>query len=100
MDKFAHWIARRDNAFFFSAYTRSSKDEQAVLRRLLSERSVNFATSLPSRLSPGSVAFHATADDVVHDDFVTNAWVDDPLRVVLARISGYPRTPPPKARKR
>src|SRR5258705_1344466 len=86
--------------FFFSAYHRPSKDEQAVLQRLWSERSVHFATSLPSRLGPGSVAFYATADDVVHDDFVTKAWVDDPLRVVLARIPGFSRTSPPKARKR
>ena len=41
----------------------------------------------------------ATADDVVHGEFVTKAWVDDPLRAVLASIPGYPRTPPPKRRK-
>lgn len=100
MDKFADWIAHRDNAFFFSAYTRSSRDEHVVLLRLLAERGVRFATSPPSRLAPGSVAFHATADDVVHDDFVTKAWVEDPLRLLLARIPGYSRTPPPKARNR
>ena len=71
-----------------------------VLLRLLTERGVGFATSPPSRLAPGSVAFYATADDVMHDDFVTKAWVEDPLRLLLARIPGYSRTPPPKARKR
>jgi hypothetical protein len=100
MDKFADLIARRDNAFFFSAYTKSSKDEHAVLQRLLAERNVHFATSPPSRLVPGSVAFYATAEEVVHDDFVTKAWVEDPLRLMLARIPGFSRTPPPKTRKR
>ena len=46
------------------------------------------------------MAFYATADDVMHDDFVTKAWVEDPLRLLLARIPGYSRTPPPKARNR
>jgi len=100
MDKFAAWIEGRGSAFFFSAYSRSALDENAVLQRMLTERGVHFSTSLPARLAPGSVTFLPTAEDVVHVDFVTKAWVDDPLRVVLAKIPGYPRTPPPKARKR
>ena len=100
MDKFAAWIERRESAFFFSAYSRSARDENAGLQRMLTERGVHFATSLPARLAPGSVTFLATAEDVVHVEFVTKAWVDDPLRVVLAKIPGYPRTPPPKVRKR
>ena len=32
----------------------------------------------------------------MHVEFVTKAWVDDPLRAVLAKIPGYPRTPPPR----
>ena len=39
------------------------------------------------------------AEELSVGDFVTKAWVDDPLRVVLASIPGYPRTPPPKRRK-
>jgi hypothetical protein len=100
MDKFAAWIERRGSAFFFSAYSRSARDENAVLQRMLTERGVHFATSLPARLTPGSVTFFSTAEDVVHVEFVTKAWVDDPLRAVLAKIPGYPRTPPPKVRKR
>ena len=59
MDKFADWIERRESAFFFSAYSRSARDENAVLQRLLAERGVDFATSLPARLAPGSVTFYA-----------------------------------------
>jgi hypothetical protein len=46
------------------------------------------------------VAFAGSPDEVVHRDFVTNAWVEDPLKVVLARIAGYPRTAPPAKAKR
>jgi hypothetical protein len=100
LDKFAAWIERRESAFFFSTFSRSARDENLVLQRMLGERRIDFATSLPSRLGPGSVTFYATAEDVLHGEFVTKAWVDDPLRVVLAKIPGYSRTPPPKARKR
>lgn len=99
MDKLAGWIERREGAFFLSAYTRSARDENLVLQRMLSERRIDFGTSLPARLTPGSVTFFATADDVAHGDFLTKAWVDDPLKVVLAKIPGYPRTPPPKRRQ-
>lgn len=98
-DKFAGWIERREIAFFFSAHTRSARDENMVLQRLLRERGIDFATSLPSRIRPGSVTFVAAAEEVVHGDFVTKAWVDDPLKAVLASIPGYPRTAPPKRRK-
>jgi hypothetical protein len=94
MDKFAAWIERRESAFFFSAYSRSARDENLVLQRLLGERKIDFATSLPARLAPGSVTFFATAEDVVHGEFVTKAWVDDPLKVVLAKIPGFARAPP------
>ena len=29
--------------------------------------------------------------ELVHDDLVTHAWVDDPVRWLLARVSGYRR---------
>jgi hypothetical protein len=99
MDKFAAWIERRESAFFLSAYSRSARDENMVLQRLLGERRIDFATSLPARLAPGSVTFYATPGDVVHGDFVTKAWVDDPLRVILAKIPAFTRAPPPKRRK-
>jgi hypothetical protein len=98
-DKFAAWVERRESGFFFSAYTRSARDENMALQRLLAERRIDFVTSMPSRLVPGSVTFLAMPDDVAHVEFVTKAWVDDPLRTVLARIPGFPRSPPRKPRK-
>jgi hypothetical protein len=100
LDKFAAWIERRRSAFFVSAYSRSARDENAALQALLAERRINFLTTLPQRLGPGRVVFVATPEEVLHGEFMNRAWVDDPLRDVLARIPGYPRTPPPKARKR
>ena len=100
LDKFAEWIAGREAAFFFSAYSRSSREENADFQKLLTERGIDFAHGLPAKLAPGSVTFVGSAEEVVHRDFVTNAWVEDPLKVVLARIAGYPRTPPPKPIRR
>ncbi|HEY7084487.1 MAG TPA: alpha/beta hydrolase [Hyphomicrobiaceae bacterium] len=101
LDKFAAWIEKRHHsAFFFSAYSRSARDENAALQHLLAEHRIDFLSTLPQRLGPGRVVFVATPEEVLHGEFVNRAWVDDPLRDVLARIPGYPRTAPPKARKR
>jgi hypothetical protein len=58
---------------------------------MLSERGVRFQTTLPANLTRGSVAFVAASDEVKHVDFLTEAWVEDPLKVVLRRITGFSR---------
>ena len=94
-EKFAKWIAqRRPSIFFFSAYGKSARDNNATLQRLLSERNVSFQTALPASLAKGSVAFLPVVPEVPHNDFVTQAWVADPLKVLLARIPGYSRVAP------
>ena len=100
LDKFADWIAGHEAAFFLSAHSRSSREENADFQRILTERGIHFTTSLPAKLTPGTVAFVGSPDEVVHRDFVSNAWVEDPLKVVLARIAGYPRTAPSAKAKR
>jgi len=92
-DKFAEWIVRRRGAFFFSAYSRSSRAENLVLQRMLGERQIKLGRRLGPPLVSGSVTFLATDPDIEHKDFVNRAWVADPLRAVLARIPGYPRGP-------
>jgi len=99
-DTYLRWIARRESAFFFSAYSRSVREENATFQKLLAERNIDFATAMPGKLAPGSVTFVDTGEEVLHNDFVTKAWADDPLRDVLARIPGYSRTPPPKPIRR
>lgn len=92
LDKFADWLTTRPAAFFVSAFGKAAREENAALQRILRERGVAFQTTLPARLTPRTVAFIAAGDDVKHNDFVTAAWVEDPLKVLLRRISGFPRT--------
>ncbi len=91
-DRFAGWIARnRKTAFFFSAYTKSSAANNQILQDLLKALGVGFTRRTPSKFVPGEVVFFATDPDLVHDDLVSHAWVDDPIAWILARVPGYPR---------
>jgi hypothetical protein len=91
-DKFADWLARRPPAFFVSTFGKAARDENALLQRMLTERGVRFQSTLPAKLTRGSVAFVAGDNDIKHIDFMTEAWVKDPLKVVLRRINGFSRT--------
>jgi hypothetical protein len=86
-DKFARWIEQeRGRAFFVSAYSASSKTENADLRARLERDGVATVEGVPATLDPGVVAF-VDAGDVAHEDFVNYAWTSDPLTDVLARVS-------------
>jgi hypothetical protein len=98
VDKYADFIARHPSAFFVSAYTSSSARGNEALQQHLSERDFPFDTSLPPRLQ-GSVSFLRTSG-ADHEDFVTRAWVDDPIRVVLERMGGYARDPGKRVQSR
>ncbi|HEY7086076.1 MAG TPA: alpha/beta hydrolase [Hyphomicrobiaceae bacterium] len=89
--KYADFIASHPDAFFISAYTSSSARGNESLQQYLAEHEHPFATSLPTRLE-GTVAFLQTAG-VDHEDFVTRAWTNDPIRDVLGRLGGYARDP-------
>jgi hypothetical protein len=95
-DKVAAWLAARPPAFFISAYTKSARDENDALQKLLLDQKVKFQTSLPPRLTEGSIAFVSYGDEIVHNDFVTRAWTDDPLKALLVRVPGFSRTALPK----
>jgi pimeloyl-ACP methyl ester carboxylesterase len=89
-DKYAAWLAaRRRQAFLFSAYTESTKDEHATLQGLLDKKRVPYAKTLPAALNPGTVALVPCGGLDMHGDFVTRAWRPDPLRAALAMIPGY-----------
>jgi hypothetical protein len=92
LDKFADWLGRRPPAFFVSAYGKAARDENTALQRMLGERGVTFQTHLPARLARGSVTFIAAHDEIKHNDFMTDGWVKDPLKLVLRRINGFSRT--------
>ncbi|MGH8430281.1 MAG: alpha/beta hydrolase, partial [Solimonas sp.] len=89
-DKFAAWVAsRRRQIFLLSAYTDSTKAENAALQGLLDKRRISYTRGLPSSLGPGTVAFASCGGIEMHGDFVTRAWRPDPLRHALAMIPGY-----------
>jgi hypothetical protein len=89
-DKFATWMAaRRRQAFLLSAFTESTRDENATLQGLLQKRKVPFGKALPANLAPGTVAFVSCGGLEMHGDFVTNAWRADPLQNALSKIPGY-----------
>jgi hypothetical protein len=92
MDRFTDWLARRPPAFFVSAYGKATREENAALQRMLTERGVTYQTQLPATLTLGSVTFMAAHDDIKHNDFMTDAWVKDPLKLLLRRINGFSRT--------
>jgi hypothetical protein len=86
-DKFADWIERAHNrAFFVSAYSKSSHDQNESLRQRLAQAGVPVQNGMPASLGPGVVAF-IDAGDVDHNGFVNSAWTSDPLRDVLARVA-------------
>jgi len=90
-DKFAAWIAAsRRGAFFFSAFTEASAGGNGLVMRRLAARDIDYSTSLPKSLSPGVVDFVSTPG-LDHDDYMTQAWVNDPMAWLLSRIPGYPR---------
>ena len=89
--KYADWIARHPNAFFISAYTSSSAKGNEALQSLLADRDIATGTMLPPRLE-STIAFLRTSG-ANHTDYVTQAWVDSPIRDVLERIGGYARNP-------
>jgi hypothetical protein len=99
IDKIAQWIARHSSsAFFFSAYSQASRDENVALSRVLTERGIQVRDGLPV-LKRGVVTF-LPAGTVLHNDFVSRAWVVDPLKAVLAKVEGFSRAgrvgaPPP-----
>lgn len=97
MPRFADFVAAHPQAFFFSAASASTRAENATLQRLLNERHVRLTSGLPADLKPGVVAFLSVPGDVIHRDFVTRAWADDPLRAVLARVGAF--TPSKGARR-
>ena len=94
-ERFAAWIDARRDAYFVGAYGRSSSDGTTELARLLGERNVPFSTTLGQALEPGDIVLFQVPDTVVHADFVTKAWTDQPLRDLLRRMQAFPRQSKP-----
>ncbi|WP_139373915.1 alpha/beta hydrolase [Enhydrobacter aerosaccus] len=106
-DKFAGWAAaRRQLGFLLSAYTDSTRDDNAALQNMLAKRRIRYVSALPPSLAPGTMAFVSCGGADLHGDFVTRAWTADPVKQALSMIPGYEQTipskpePPARAKKR
>ncbi len=94
-EKFDAWIStRRQTGFLLSAYTESTREENANLQAMLAKRRIAHADALPRNLSPGTMTFLSCGGLELHGDFMTHAWGQDPLAQALAMIPGYPQTAP------
>ncbi|MFT3792522.1 MAG: hypothetical protein QM741_15990 [Rudaea sp.] len=94
IDKFTAWIERmHGSAFFFSASTESTREQNEALQAELDDANLRYTTKPPKLLRSGTVAFvDSGLDWTHHNDFVTQAWTQNPLTWLLSRIPGYPKT--------
>ncbi len=100
IDKFADWIERaHGGAFFFSTYTESTREQNEALQSELGDANLRYKTALPKALLPGVVSFvDSGLDWTRHNDFVTQAWTQNPLTWLFSRIPGYQKAKPVAAK--
>ena len=94
LDKFEDWIVRKQG-FFVSGYLNSTRARNLELKQELTNRKFDIKTALNGDLRPGSVVFIAGGADERHTDYVTQAWVADPIADILDRLPEYRRREPP-----
>ena len=90
-DKYLDWLSRKPEAFFVSTYGPLVKPQNAEFQKQLTDHGIGFTTDFPPHLVPGINAFLDVGGEVKHNDFVTQAWSADPLKVLLSRVPGYAR---------
>jgi hypothetical protein len=92
IDKFVDWLEHAHaRTFFLSAYGKSTHEENEALKQELDDANLRYKTTLPKKMLPGSITFVDVGPEVKHEDFVTQAWTQNPITWVLSRIPGYPR---------
>jgi hypothetical protein len=89
LDTFANWIARDKSGFFLSAYTHYTQGHNAELKSMMASRGVPLNKDLPDELSRGGATFIATGREASHASYVTHAWKDDPIKIILAKLPEY-----------
>jgi hypothetical protein len=84
--RFERWIAAHHReAFFVSAWGNSSLSENEALNLALAQRNIAVQTRAPDRLAGGGV-WSVPSLSAEHWDFMTRAWVDEPLRDLLSKM--------------
>ena len=88
IDNFATWIKNSKSVFFVSAYTSSTRRQNLELARILDEKNVRHSADIGGQLWRGrNVSLLSTGADVSHQDFVTNAWTNNPIADILAKLN-------------
>jgi hypothetical protein len=92
LDKFEKWIlGDRMRRFFVSGYLGSTRARNLQLQAMLDHRHVPYRMSLAERIRPGSITFLPGKEGERHRDYVTRAWVANPLTDLLNRLPEYRR---------
>jgi hypothetical protein len=92
MNVFADWAAAQPTGFLFSTHTKSTEGRNQDLKAALGARGITVQDTMPARLEAGTVAIVPSASDALHHDVLLRAWANDPLRDLLARVRGFPRS--------
>jgi hypothetical protein len=89
LDTFANWIGRDKSGFFLSAYTQYTQGHNSELKSMMAARGAALHSSLGSELSPGGATFIGTGREASHMSYVTRAWDDDPLKIILTKLPEF-----------
>ena len=90
LDKFASWIEHHRSGFFVSSYTHYTARHDQDLMRMLREKGIAVSKDMNAPLRPGSVVFVETGEGVTHRNYVTQAWTQNPIEKVLAKMAATP----------
>jgi len=91
LEKYAAWIAKNPTKFFVSAYTKSTQNKNLALKAMLAQRGIASGGALGQDKWKRGVTFLASNSKTRHEDFVTQAWVKNPLKDILRRLDEYRR---------
>lgn len=83
-ERYADWAAENRSSFLVSSYTPFTARQNAGLKALLAARGVPLHSSVTESVTRGGATFLAA--DYPHNDYVTQAWTEDPIRDILARM--------------
>ena len=89
LDTFANWIGRDKSGFFLSAYTQYTQGHNSELKSLMAGHGVALRGSLGAEFSPGTATFIGTGREASHMSYVTHAWADDPLKIILSKLPEF-----------
>jgi hypothetical protein len=91
LDTFANWIGKDKSGFFLSAYTQYTQGHNSELKSMMAARRIALHSSLGDQLSPGTATFIGTGREASHMSYVTRAWADDPLKIILSKLPEFAR---------